>query len=637
VPLAASEASAIFGTTGPTFCVSLAAYRPGGHLVLGKSDKLSHSRPQKSADSLQTQGCAVGLALANRTLALVMKPMKITLSLLVLSAVSCYAGTDADLVRPAAGQTVEVIVQYAVSPTAEHHQRVTNRGGRLLSRYQHVPMAHYAVSTEALADLESNKDVLWISPNRTVKGADDYSDYSIDFISLNNYYLANSRAKAGGVGIAIIDSGINAAHPNFNQWQSSTSRIVYSQTFVGGDTKDEYGHGTHVAGIAAGVDNVISQVPDATRWFYGVAMDANIINLKVLDGNGTGSDATVIAGIDRAIQLKSTYNIRVINLSLGRPIYTSYKSDPLCQGAEQAWKAGIVVVVAAGNNGRDNTHGTQGYGTITAPGNDPYVITVGATNDKSDTDRGNDVIATYSSKGPTSVDHIAKPDLVAPGNRIVSYQAPGAALTTQFPANRLTYSAYSASGAHTASPYYFTLSGTSMASPFVAAAAAMLIDKDPTLTPDVIKARLMKTAWRGFPATMSTYDPTTNTTYTATHDFFTVGAGLVDSWSAYNSTDTAAGTAASPSTYYNAATKTVMLNLNSTSASSIIWGTGIIWGTSVIWGTSTVSGMNIIWGTSLIWGSSTVNGFSVIWGTSAPGGQAATGTESLSIAANGEN
>ena len=123
---------------------------------------------------------------------------------------------------------------------------------------------------------------------------------------------------------------------------------------------------------------------------------------------------------------RTRYNIRVINLSLGRPVVTSYKNDPLCQAVEAAWKAGIiVVVVAAGNNGRDNSRGTNGYGTITSPGNDPYVITVGATNDKGDTDRNNDVIATYSSKGPTAIDHIAKPDLVAPGNRVVSYQAPG--------------------------------------------------------------------------------------------------------------------------------------------------------------------------------------------------------------------
>ena len=101
----------------------------------------------------------------------------------------------------------------------------------------------------------------------------------------------------------------------------------------------------------------------------------------MLDRNGAGTDSMVIAAIQRAIALKSTYNIQIINLSLGRPVMESYTLDPLCQAVEQAWKAGIVVVVAAGNEGRNNSKGTNGYGTITAPGNDPYVITVGAMKD----------------------------------------------------------------------------------------------------------------------------------------------------------------------------------------------------------------------------------------------------------------
>src|SRR5713226_4638393 len=124
--------------------------------------------------------------------------------------------------------------------------------------------------------------------------------------------------------------------------------------------------------------------------------------------------------IDQAVALKSKYNIRVINLSLGRPIYESYTLDPLCQAVEKAWESGIVVVVAAGNGGRDNSQGTEGYGTIMAPANDPYVITVGAMKDMRTLTRGDDLIASYSSKGPTLIDHVVKPDIVAPGNRIIS-------------------------------------------------------------------------------------------------------------------------------------------------------------------------------------------------------------------------
>ena len=153
--------------------------------------------------------------------------------------------------------------------------------------------------------------------------------------------------------------------------------------------------------------------------------------MRVLDQYGAGTDSAVIAAIQRAIQLKDKYNIRVINLSLGRPVYGSYKDDPLCQAVEQAWKAGIVVVVSAGNDGRNNSAGTQGYATITAPGNSPWAITVGAMNTVGTLSRADDKITSYSSKGPTLIDHVVKPDLVAPGNRILSLRDNGSYLTTR--------------------------------------------------------------------------------------------------------------------------------------------------------------------------------------------------------------
>ena len=128
----------------------------------------------------------------------------------------------------------------------------------------------------------------------------------------------------------------------------------------------------------------------------------------------------MIEAIDRAIALQGEYNIRVINLSLGRPVYTSFKQDPLCQEVEKAWHPGIVVVVAAGNDGRDNSFGSNGYGTITTPGNDPWVLTAGAMKSMATDSRVDDQIATYSSRGPSMVDHIVKPDLVAPGNIVSS-------------------------------------------------------------------------------------------------------------------------------------------------------------------------------------------------------------------------
>ena len=166
------------------------------------------------------------------------------------------------------------------------------------------------------------------------------------------------------------------AKANGQDAPGASGRIVYSQNFVPSkrDAIDAYGHGTHVAGLIAG-NGAQSTGKHDFRTFYGAAPNANIINLRVLDANGTGTDSAVIAAIEEAIALQSTYNIRIINLSLGRPIYESYALDPLCQAVEQAWKAGIVVVVAAGNDGRDLNLNPDGYGTINAPANDPYVIT----------------------------------------------------------------------------------------------------------------------------------------------------------------------------------------------------------------------------------------------------------------------
>ena len=159
------------------------------------------------------------------------------------------------------------------------------------------------------------------------------------------------------------------------------------------------------------------------KTFRGIAPNANLINLRVLDDKGAGTDSAVISAISAAIQLKSQYNIRVINISLGRPVYESYTRDPLCLAVEKAWKAGIVVVVAAGNQGRNDTKGTQGYATVTSPANDPLAITVGAMKTMDTTAWTDDLVASYSSKGPTLLDHVVKPDIVAPGNRTISIEA----------------------------------------------------------------------------------------------------------------------------------------------------------------------------------------------------------------------
>jgi len=316
--------------------------------------------------------------------------------------------------------------------------------------------------------LEGNPNVKYVSVDREIHHKLDYTAAAV-----NASAAWNAGTVGSGVGVAIIDSGINA-DPNL-------AHITYTQDFTGATGKntgqDQYGHGQYVAGIVAS-SNPAALGANYTRFFIGMAPAANLINLRVLDANGSGSDTNVIAAIETAIQLKSTYNIRVINLSLGRPVFESYTLDPLCQAAEAAWRSGIVVVVAAGNDGRDNSFGTTGYGTITAPGNDPYVITVGAMKTEATYGRTDDLVASYSSKGPTQVDHIVKPDLVAPGNRVVSLAASGSTLATSNPGNVVLVSYYQNTNGgqgKKASTNFFTLSGTSMAAPVVSGAAADLI------------------------------------------------------------------------------------------------------------------------------------------------------------------
>jgi serine protease AprX len=464
----------------------------------------------------------------------------------------------------------------------------------------------------------NQSNVNYISLDRPVRPMLDYTAAAV-----NAQFAWASSLDGTGVGIAVIDSGIYP-HPDLNKPYSTQSRVVYRQSFVKGLLFDDYGHGTHVAGIAAG-NGSSSSSGGAFRTFKGIAPNANLIDLRVLDANGMSTDSAVIAAIQQAVALKSKYNIRVINLSLGRPIYEGCNRDPLCRAVEAAWKNGIVVVTAAGNLGRN------GYGTILAPGNSPHAITVGSMKTMATYPNGDDLIASYSSKGPTYIDLTVKPDVVAPGNLVDSLLAPGSTLQKQYPSNVVAPSQYTTT-AIPGGPLYFTLSGTSMATPVVSGAVALMLQENPSLTPDTIKARLMKTASKSFPLTSTATDPATGAKYTDSYDIFTIGAGYLNLAGALQDTDTVSYPALSPQVTYNHTQQSAYLVRNSSSAwwtnpstsTSAVWGTTVlIPATSAIWGSSAVWGTSTDWGTSAVWGTSGDWGTSAVWGTSNPGATSA--------------
>src|SRR5262245_29736445 len=269
------------------------------------------------------------------------------------------------------------------------------------------------------------------------------------------------------IGVAVVDSGITT-HAALG------TKVVYNKSFVTGDpsTNDVYGHGTHIAGIIAGSNTFVTPL-----YTGGIAPSANLLNLRVLGNDGTGLTSDVIDGIEWAVNNRQTYNIRVINLSLGHPVMEPSTTDPLCLAVADAVNHGIVVVASAGNAGK-SANGRMVLGSIASPGNSPLALTVGALNTWGTVNRSDDAVTTYSSRGPTRYDLAVKPDVVAPGNKIVSLRANGSYLAEAYPS---MYVAGSGSNG------YLRMSGTSMATGIVSGGIALLLEARPSLTPQQVK------------------------------------------------------------------------------------------------------------------------------------------------------
>lgn len=350
-----------------------------------------------------------------------------------------------------------------------------------------------------------------------------------------------------GQTIAVVDSGIVKT-------DDLKGRIVAAANFNDDqhDSNDSYGHGTFVAGIAAG-DGKASD-----GQYMGIAPKASVLNVRISGDDGSSTESDTVEALQWVLQNKDRYNIRVVNLSLNSSLMQSYHTSPLCAAVEVLWFNKIVVVVSAGNSGTANLY---------PPANDPFVITVGATDDKGTTSISDDTLATFSAWGTTETGAV-KPEIVAPGRNIVSLLPKNEAsqLGKDHPNSRVNDN-------------YFKMSGTSMAAPIVSGAVALLLQDEPLLNPDQVKYRLMATAnksWAGYNSQRA-------------------GAGYLDVYAAVNGI-------------------TLLTANTGTRASQMLW-TGqdpVNWG-SVNW--SSVNWSSVNW-SSVNWSSvnwSTVNWSSDVW------------------------
>lgn len=316
------------------------------------------------------------------------------------------------------------------------------------------------VNIDTLEKLMANGAVTKVWYDRPVEALLDVASPAV-----NAPQVWSSSETGEGIGIAVLDTGIYP-HPDLT---TPVNRIVAFKDFVKDRTKpyDDNGHGTHCAGDAA------SNGFKSGGLYTGPAPKANLIGVKVLNKLGSGLMSDIIAGIQWCIENKDNYNIKVLSMSLGAKASSSYKDDLLCTAVEKAWDSGIAVCVAAGNEGPEES-------TISSPGIDPKIITVGAMDDRNTVATHDDSIASFSSRGPT-IDDLVKPDLVAPGVNIVSLRSPKSYLDKSNKKARI-------------GEWYTSLSGTSMATPVCAGVAALIIDRYPDITPDELKDLLMKTS-----------------------------------------------------------------------------------------------------------------------------------------------
>jgi len=412
----------------------------------------------------------------------------------------------------------DVIVRSVPSDSDEHTDRraarrieaaaksVTKQGGSLKHALAIVGAVSARLKGVQVLKLTRDNDVDYVAKDQQLRAQfdpalDSAKAQTPGILEVNAPQVWSQLGVTGqGVGVAIVDSGVYP-HPDLaDRIVASIDFTTASPTVSTTSTGDPGGHGTHVAGLVAG-DGTLSGGA-----YTGVAPRANIINVRVIDATGSSNVSTILRGLQWVLANRNAYNIRVVNMSLGATPTGSYKSDFMATAAEVLNFAGVTVVVSAGNTG-------PLAGTVTTPATDPYVVTVGALDDNGTSLPFDDLMTVFSSRGRTVFDNLSKPDLVAPGRKMISLRSPGSELDTLFPDRQVV-----ATGALTAN--YYRLSGTSMAAPVVTGVIALMVERNPTLSPAQIKKRLKSSA-----------------TALAFGTSFDRGAGLVNAYKAVSSVD----------------------------------------------------------------------------------------------------
>ncbi|MCU0492412.1 MAG: S8 family serine peptidase [Chloroflexaceae bacterium] len=414
-------------------------------------------------------------------------------SLTVSPSAPAPARVQADLLALAASQPesqVRIIIQQ-LSATTPVAQQLADMGAH---NVRELPMIHGLAATvpaRLVPLLGAIDGVRWISRDVAVVSSQCNGCVPTDQVSTAYWHavgtglLANRRpgTQGQGITIAVVDSGIQPSHDLYHD--NGTARIFEGvSTSIDNSTSsfwDGYGHGDHVAGIIASNGRDGGGTPGGGS-FVGIAPQANLISVRVADAQGAATAESLINGLQWIFNNHASRNIRVVNISMNTTAASDYHTDPINAAVQSLWFQGVVVVVSAGNSGADQ---------VFSPGNDPFAITVGASDDKGTRTVSDDAIAPFSAYQHFTFDgrSFNKPDLVAPGVNIISriYRT-DSTLVQHYPGEVV----------HIANDglRYFRMSGTSMAAPMVTAAAALMLQANPNLTPDQVKYRLTSTAVR---------------------------------------------------------------------------------------------------------------------------------------------